>query len=203
MVFCGPEKNWVHFYNKSSHFPVFYTHSPLGYAWKVKHFYKMRQTMSFVPLFIFALAMIQFCEGAGETGTLTWGQSCNPSVSLQDNPSTRCDTSKRLSCDARSLTCVCHHEERDLYNSNTDRCETKVGKFCAVSDTFPTICVNNAICQPTTNFCVCEEGAELSDDGTECIKEDDGEANSATTTFSSTFVFQLAIITIFNFIIAL
>ncbi|CAL8109915.1 unnamed protein product [Orchesella dallaii] len=127
---------------------------------------------------------ISSSNAAQNTGALTLGQSCNPSLSIQDDPSNRCDTSKRLSCDMRSRTCKCHHEERDFYNRETDQCETKVGKFCSKSETFPAICVNNAICDPTTSFCVCEEKAEANEDNTGCIKEDD-DSNSATVSRSA------------------
>jgi len=118
------------------------------------------------------------CSNAAHqgTGALTLGQSCNPSAGLHDDPSVRCDTSKRLSCDMRTRTCKCHHEERDFYNIEKDQCETKVGMFCSKSETFPTICVNNANCDPLTNFCVCVEKAEANEEKTACIKEDDDSA---------------------------
>lgn len=146
-----------------------------------------------------AASLIQSLEGAeATTGALTWGQSCNPSASLFDDQSTRCDTSKRLSCDMKSRTCKCHHEERDFHNSGTDRCETKIGKFCSASETFPTICVNNAVCDTASNFCVCEQDAEANDDGTECIKE--GEAPNAGVTPRQSLSVQVAI-TIFAIIV--
>lgn len=138
---------------------------------------KMRSALISCSVLV-VLAVIHSSVAGGETGGLTWGEGCNISASIQDNPSTRCDTSRRLSCGMTSGKCKCHHEERDFYNGKTDRCETKVGKFCSGSDTFPTICVRNAVCDAASNFCVCPQGAEANSDGTECLKDDD-EANSA------------------------
>lgn len=138
---------------------------------------KMRSALISCSVLV-VLVVIHSSAGVGETGGLTWGEGCNTSASIQDNPSTRCDTSRRLSCGMTSGKCKCHHEERDFYNEKTDRCETKVGKFCSGSDTFPTICVRNAVCDAASNFCVCPQGAEANSDGTECLKDDD-EANSA------------------------
>lgn len=128
----------------------------------------------------FLLGVVQLSTGSN-TGTQTWGQPCNPAAGTSDDPSTRCDTSKRLSCGANARTCKCHHEERDFYNRAEDRCETKIGMFCSGGETFPERCAKNAVCNAHNNFCECVQGGTPNEDMTACIKEnDDDQTNSAT-----------------------
>jgi len=153
-----------------------------------------------IPIFFILVSSL-----LGETsGERTWGEPCNPSASLHDDQSTHCDLSKRLSCDMRTQACVCHHGERDIYNKKADRCETLVGKFCSFqqqtqSDTFPTICVENAECDAATNFCVCKQGTSKNEDDTACIKEDghDGENGASSNGLQHHFIYvSLSILTI-------
>jgi hypothetical protein len=115
---------------------------------------------------IFLLSVVNL-QGVKATGTLEFGVSCDPTPSQTDK-SKICDSSKRLSCDVKSLLCRCHHEVRDVYDEESGRCETKVGKLCASDNVFPVICVSNAVCNKTTNFCECQDGFEMNSDGSEC-----------------------------------
>jgi len=147
-----------------------------------------------LPIFLTVVASLLF--GVAEcSGERTWGEACNPSASLHDDQSTFCDTSKRLSCDMKTRTCICHHEARDIYNKAADRCETKLGAFCSGSETLPTICVENAECDAVTNFCKCKQGSTKTEDGTGCIKEDDDDENGASSPSHFIYV-SIAILTI-------
>lgn len=126
------------------------------------------------------------CISAEEDGLLDELEHCDPSPS-QTDPTLKCDTSKRLSCDVNSRRCRCHHEDRDVYNSKEKRCETKVGKFCDKNDqTFPVICVNQAVCNHSTKFCECP----FTDEGNDCSG---GQQESYSIFLSSMAMFLLLI----------
>jgi len=113
------------------------------------------------------MSILNNVDGAKASGKLDFGGSCDPTPSQTDE-SKLCDTSKRLSCDPKSHICRCHHESRDIFDEQSGRCETKVGKLCAADNAFPIICVDNAVCNKTTNFCECQVGFEQNSDGSEC-----------------------------------
>lgn len=104
-------------------------------------------------LVVFALISLTAANG----GHLGHGEQCDPSPSQMDEHK-KCDTFKRLSCSAITLTCQCHHEDRDIFDENSKSCETKAGKGCGVDTTFPTVCVDNAVCNETSHFCECQDG---------------------------------------------
>lgn len=122
-------------------------------------------------LLFLTVTLLSFLHSTSGIGDLTYGQSCNPvNGIIHLDSSTQCDTAKRLSCSNKERTCACHHEDRDIYNPDKDQCETKIGKFCTASESFPTICVKTASCDATSSFCVCEEGSAPNEEETECHK---------------------------------
>jgi len=131
-------------------------------------------------------------------GEQEFGEICDPSPSQMDE-SLLCDSSKRLSCESKSLTCKCHHEERDIYDKVDERCETKVGYFCGGStEKFPVVCIEHAGCNKTTSFCQCEEGYEKSDDGSKCEGNGSGVGPGVEqNVYLNTIYFTILLISVF------
>jgi len=97
----------------------------------------------------------------------------NTSYHHISSPIRFCDTSKRLSCDSKAQVCRCHREDHDIFDRQSGRCETRIGRLCVPdpaeeSSGFPIICAHTAICNKTTNFCECPNGYTSTTSEDEC-----------------------------------
>lgn len=143
-------------------------------------------------LLLFATTILLVISSSRAEGELNHGDHCDPSPSQTDTAQ-KCDTSRRLSCDVNTHRCRCHHADRDFFDNDSGRCETKVGKFCAPDATFPVICVNQAVCNSTTKFCECPGGFETNDEGSECS----GGNESSSSVFLSSLAMFLLLASVF------
>lgn len=148
--------------------------------------------MSKLSLCLLIMLSIALSTEASSSGTLNHQETCDPRPSQTDEFK-KCDTSKRLSCNPSTLLCECHHEGRDIFDEDSGRCETKVGKYCEADALFPSICVNNAVCNEETKFCECDEGFVMDPEKDECS----GGINTESNIFMSSFLLFMLLISVF------